>query len=107
MLLLVAALLGDKVQTVFQINNQMIGVAEIRVSDDDQHLLSVPLRTFAREYRFVPVGVVGADEKPRSLEPDRPLKAGDQLSMVVALNDLEHLLRRDLPGLPPEPAPST
>ncbi len=92
----VAALHGDQVRSVLQVEGRILTVCELHVLDKDydRPLRETPLAPLAQTYRFVPVSLLGADRKPRALAPTASLKLGDRLTVVIAFEDLQPLLRR-------------
>lgn len=87
-----AALFGDRVQTLITAAGKTLVVVEYVVQEDDPCLMGKSLRAVVVDYRFLPVALNGIDP---SLIPDRRLKAGDRLTAVTELPDLERLLRRE------------
>jgi hypothetical protein len=51
----------------------------------------------AIDYRLLPVGLVGENKFSNPRPADQVLRAGDRLTVIAALPDLERLLRRDPP----------
>lgn len=90
-----AALFGDRVQTLITAAGHTLVIVDLLVQEDDPCLNGQSLRAAVVDYRFLPVAVNGLDP---SATPDRRLKAGDRLTAVAELPDLQRLLRR-------EPAP--
>ncbi|MBY0513361.1 MAG: NAD-binding protein [Gemmataceae bacterium] len=88
-----AALLGDRVQTLITTAGRSLAVVEFVVQPNDPRLDGRRLGEAAREHRLLPVAVNGQDP---AAEADRTLKAGDRLTAVVELPDLERLLKRDV-----------
>ena len=94
----VAGLLGDRVQAMFLIGGRLLAVVEITLVPEEKRLLGAPLRNVAEYYRFVPIAVVGPDGKVETPDSEKPLEAGQRLTMVAALPDLERILKRDGAG---------
>jgi Trk K+ transport system NAD-binding subunit len=92
----VAALHGDQVRSVLQVEGRILAVCELHVLDQDydRTLRETPLGRLAETYRFVPVSLLAPDRKPRTLTTDEPLKLGERLTLVIAFEDLQPLLRR-------------
>jgi len=91
----VAALFGDRVQSLFLVGGRQLAIVELVVQPDDPYLAGQSVRTLAIDYGLMPVNLVAAD---RSLRPEvlhDCLRVGDRLTVVVALPDLERLLRRE------------
>jgi hypothetical protein len=95
-----AALFGDKVQTLVSIGERTVAVVELTVQPNDPCLDQRTLGAAMVDYAFLPVAIAG--QAPFSVAGiPRPyrLKDGDRLTVVMALPDLDRLLRR-------EPAPA-
>ncbi|MFO0880781.1 MAG: NAD-binding protein [Gemmataceae bacterium] len=89
----VAGLFGDKVDSVFFLAERLFAVIDLVIPADDL-LAGLPLRAVAVDYKLLPVALERAEgEVPRPLLNGR-LHAGDRLVGIVALGDLERLLRR-------------
>ena len=90
-----ARLLGDRVLAIFLIDGQILGVLELAVTADDSRLVKQSLRALAVDYGFVPIAVVGTDDEARNLPTSYCLQAGDRLTVVATMADLERLIRRE------------
>jgi Trk K+ transport system NAD-binding subunit len=94
----VAALFGDRVPTIFLVCGRLLAVEEITVRPEDSMLIGQSVRTVAIDYKLLPVGLVSGSGFSASQPADQLLRAGDRLTIIAALPDLERLMRR-------EPAP--
>ncbi|MFO0850849.1 MAG: NAD-binding protein [Gemmataceae bacterium] len=91
-----AALYGDRVHTLVSVGGMTLAVVELVVQPNDPCLHEVSLMAAMVDYRFLPVGVSGREPFAGSGIPTGyRLKAGDRLTAVLALPDLERLLRRE------------
>jgi Trk K+ transport system NAD-binding subunit len=95
-----AALYGDRVQTLITVGERALCIVELTVQPNDPCLHEQSLLATMIDYRFLPIGLAGrplfaTDGLPKALR----LKAGDKLTIVAELADLERLVRR-------EPAPA-
>jgi Trk K+ transport system NAD-binding subunit len=91
-----AALFGDRVQTLLTVGSRTLAVVELVVQPDDGTLADRPLAAAAAEYRFRPVGMGGRPPFACGEPPDGlRLQPGDRLTAVIAVPDLERLLRRE------------
>lgn len=88
-----AALFGDRVRTLIPAAGRTLAVVEFAVQESDPVLAGKTLRAAVTEYRFVTLAVGNRD--PQSALDDA-LKPGDRVTVIVELNDLERLLRRDV-----------
>lgn len=90
-----AALFGDRVQSVFLIAGRLLAVIELMINADDPSLNGQSARAIGLDYRLVPVSVKRAEQSfGPQINQDR-LGPGDRLIAVAALPDLERLLRRE------------
>ena len=89
----VAALFGDRVLGVFLVADRLIAVLDLVIHEGDPFAGSA-LRALAIDYRLLPAALVRADgSAPRPLLAAR-LEPGDRVTGLIALGDLERLLRR-------------
>jgi Trk K+ transport system NAD-binding subunit len=91
----VAALLGDRVQCVLRVDGRLLMVIELTVPAGDAILDGQSVRAVAVDYGLVPVAVTGTDGALVEQPLTRRLAAGDRVTAVAALADLERLLRRE------------
>jgi Trk K+ transport system NAD-binding subunit len=103
----VAALFGDRVQCALRIGSQLLMVVEVTVPPGDDFLDGRDLKAVAAEYNLLPVAVVGSNGEIRQRPIDGKLIAGDQLTAVAALPDLERLFRRERPADATSPRPAS
>jgi Trk K+ transport system NAD-binding subunit len=88
----VAALFGDRVVSVILVGDRLLAVLDLVVQEQDAVLIGKTTRHVAADFRFLPAGVVTTKGEDRAVE--EPLEAGDRVIAIVALADLERLLRR-------------
>jgi Trk K+ transport system NAD-binding subunit len=91
----VAGLFGDRVLSVCLVHGKLLAVLDLRIGPQDTSLTGSTVRAVAVDYRFLPVALTAADgtRHPRPL--DVRLGPGDQLAAIVALSDLDRLVRRE------------
>lgn len=94
-----AGLFGDRVASVFLVREQMLAVIDLLVQPDDATFLGQTVRAVAVDYRLLPVAVLPAQGPPPPAPMTARLAAGDRLVGIIALTDLDRLLRR-------QPAPA-
>jgi Trk K+ transport system NAD-binding subunit len=92
-----AALFGDRVQTVFLVAGRLLAVVEVAAQADDPFLTGQSVRALMIDFRLVPVSLVKADRSPVSNPVAVRIEPGDRLLAILALPDLERLLRREKP----------
>jgi Trk K+ transport system NAD-binding subunit len=91
----VAALFGDRVQSVFLVEGKLLAAVDLVVQAGDAALEGQTVRALAIDYRFVPMGLVGADGKGKADTASARLQAGDRLTAIITLGDLQRLLQRE------------
>jgi Trk K+ transport system NAD-binding subunit len=87
----VAALFGDRVRTLFQAEGLLLAVVDLVLQEKDP-FLNHPAKVLQKDYRFLPVGLLGPDKNEKSL--DTPLGTGDRLTVILPLAELQRLLHR-------------
>jgi Trk K+ transport system NAD-binding subunit len=93
----VAGLFGDRVQSVFLVRDRMFAVIDLVVQEQDSFLMGESVRAAAVDYRLLPVALrPSKGPAPAALLAAR-LAPGDRLVAIIALPDLENLLRRQTP----------
>jgi Trk K+ transport system NAD-binding subunit len=91
----VVGLFGDQVLSVFLVGGQLLAAIDLVVKEGDAFLNGQPVRAVAVDYRILPVAVL---PPPGTAPASQPLTArlqpGNRLVGIIALPDLERLLRR-------------
>jgi Trk K+ transport system NAD-binding subunit len=91
-----ASLFGDRVLSVFQVRGRLFAVIDLLIQPDDP-FVGNSVRAMSVDYHFQAVALLPAQgPPPRPLLAGR-LRAGDRLVAIIALTDLEPLLRRQQP----------
>jgi hypothetical protein len=101
----VAALYGDRVQSVFLVRDRLLAVIDLVIQEHDP-FAGRDVRDAAAEYRLLPAAVLPANHDPEVKQLATTLAAGDRIVGLIALPDLERLLRRQ-PAHAPEPTQGT
>jgi len=91
----VAGLFGDRVLSVCLVRGRLLAVLDLRIGPQDASLIGSTVRAVAANYRVLPLALTTADGKHHGTAMDVRLGPGDQLAAIVALSDLERLLRRE------------
>jgi Trk K+ transport system NAD-binding subunit len=91
----VAALFGDRVSSMFMIKGRLLVAVELAIVPEDAHLEGQAVRALAVDYHLLPISLVAADGTIRSQPMNHRLAAGDRLTVIATLTDLERLLRRE------------
>jgi Trk K+ transport system NAD-binding subunit len=101
----VAALFGDRVRGVFLVEGRLLAAVDLAVQPQGDPWEGQPVGGLAAEHGLRPVCLTGSGCGPQ-LEAAR-LRAGDRLTVIVALADLQKLLRPErlpAPAAPAKPA---
>jgi Trk K+ transport system NAD-binding subunit len=93
----VAALFGDRVQTVFMIEGHMVAVVSFRVLEGDNWLNGQVVKKLPADYGLHPVAAFDGHGKRVSDLQNAELSPGCRLIAACKLADLERLVRRE-PG---------
>jgi Trk K+ transport system NAD-binding subunit len=93
----VAALLGDRVRSVFLVAGKLLAVVDLTVQADNAFLAGQAVRALAVDYDLIPIRLCGADGQVRQQPLNTRLGVGDRLTVIIGLSDLQRLLRRELP----------
>jgi Trk K+ transport system NAD-binding subunit len=91
----VASLFGDRVHSVFLIDNRIFAVMELRIDAADTFLAGRLLCVVARDYRLLVVELNRGDEVRRNGNLDVRLMPGDRVTVIAALGDLDRIFRRE------------
>src|SRR5207253_6307678 len=74
----VAALYGDRVQSVFLVRDRLLAVIDLVIQANDP-FVGQPVRAAAVDYRLLPVAVIPASGSAAGEPPAAALAAGDRL----------------------------
>jgi Trk K+ transport system NAD-binding subunit len=95
----VAGLFGDRVLSVCLVHGRLLAVLRLHIGPQDTALIGSTVRAAAVNYRLLPLALSAAAGTEHARPLDARLAAGDELAAIVALPDLERLLRREaVPG---------
>lgn len=88
-----AGLYGDRVISVFFLRERLFAVLDLVIGEQDP-LAGLAVRVVAVDYAVLPVALVRGAAPPARPSLSGRLEAGDRLIGIIALGDLERLLRR-------------
>jgi Trk K+ transport system NAD-binding subunit len=91
----VAGLFGDRVLSVCLVHGRLLAVLHLRIGPQDTALIGMAVRAVAVNYHLLPLALTAADGTQHARPLDVRLGPGDQLAAIVALSDLDRLLRRE------------
>jgi Trk K+ transport system NAD-binding subunit len=88
-----AGLFGDRVVSVFFVHERLFAVIDLVIAEQDP-LAGTAIRAVAVDYHLLPVALVRTTAPPPRPVIAGRLDVGDRLVAIIALSDLERLLRR-------------
>jgi Trk K+ transport system NAD-binding subunit len=91
----VAGLFGDRVLSVCLVYGRLMAVLHLSIGPQDAALAGSTVRAVAVNYRLLPLALTAADGSRNARPLDVRLGPGDRLTAIVALCDLDRLLRRE------------
>lgn len=91
----VASLYGTAVRGLFQVEERLLAAYDLQARTDDPWLIGPPLTALAATHRFVPICRHDAKGAEIPLSPTQPLSPGERLTVIIGLDDLQELLRRE------------
>jgi Trk K+ transport system NAD-binding subunit len=91
----VASLFGDRVRTMFLVEDRLFAVVDLTVAAGDGFLENQSVRTLAVDFRVLPLVLRTPEGKTRLRPYNHRLTPGDCLTVVVGLADLQRLLQRE------------
>jgi Trk K+ transport system NAD-binding subunit len=94
----VAAVFGDRILSIFPIEGRVLAVIDLLIGEKDTVFIGQPARVVAVDYGVVPVAVLPRDGTQSGQGIGARLASGDRLIGIVALPDLQRLLRREPPA---------
>lgn len=91
-----ASLFGDRVRSVFQVRARLFAVIDLLIQPEDP-FVEHSVRTVSVDYRLQAIAHLPAEGPPPAPLLNGRLRAGDRLVAIIALTELEPLLRRQKP----------
>jgi Trk K+ transport system NAD-binding subunit len=91
----VAALFGDRVQSVLMIQGRMLAAVDVLIPPQDTCLAGKTVRAVAIDYQLVPVAVFDGEGNLLEQRAKVRLQAGYRLVAISAISDLQRLLHRE------------
>lgn len=90
----VATLLGDRVLSVFLVDEHLFAVVNLVIGPEDTEIVNQPVRAVAVDQRLLPVALVGADGVLVRQPMSARLTSGCRMTAIIALPDLERMMQR-------------
>jgi Trk K+ transport system NAD-binding subunit len=91
----VAAVFGDRVLSIFPLEGRVLAVIDLLIGEGDTVFIGQPARAVAIDYHMSPVAVLPRDGQTPSQPLNARLAVGDRLIGLIALPDLQRVLRRE------------
>jgi Trk K+ transport system NAD-binding subunit len=91
----VAALFGDRVQSVFLVEGKLVAAVELLVQETDSFLEGQSVRALAVDYQLLPISLSDAGHQTKEYPLEARLQKGDRLTAILSLTDLQRLLQRE------------
>lgn len=98
----VAALFGERVRSVFSVGDRLLAVIDLAVYPDDPLFAGKTVEQLQRDHRFVALALRRGEQVTKGSLDGMAIEAGDRLTVIMALVDLQRLLRQEKV---PEPKP--
>lgn len=90
----VAALYGERVRSVFSLDERLFAVVDLAVQSHDPLLEGKTLKKLGSEFQILPLFLRRSDRTVTEW-PDMPLQAGDRLTAILSLAELQRFLQRE------------
>jgi Trk K+ transport system NAD-binding subunit len=91
----VAPLFGDRVQSVFLMQNRLFAAVQLIVQTDNEFLSGRFLRVLALDYELTVVELVRASGEIAERPLEARLAPGDRATVIAGVSDLERIFRRE------------
>lgn len=91
----VAALFGDQVRGLFLVEGRLLAAFDLLVHSQDAAFRERTIGELVREYHFLPLALRDGDGKVKTMASNARLEIGDKLTVILALDELQKLLRRE------------
>jgi hypothetical protein len=91
----VAALFGDRVLSVFMLQGRLLAAIDLIIGEQDSVFVDHSVHAVAIDYRLLPVVVMTREGAVVEQPLKARLKKGDRLIGLIALPDLQRLVRRE------------
>jgi Trk K+ transport system NAD-binding subunit len=91
----IAALIGDRVRSVFLIEGQLLAAIDLVVQPLDNFFENMSVRVLAIDYRLLPICLLDAANRSKENLQEACLQSGDRLTAIIGLKDLQRLLKRE------------
>jgi Trk K+ transport system NAD-binding subunit len=91
----VAMLFGDRVRTLFMVQERLFAVVDLTVIEEDAFLENQSVRTLAVDYQLLPLALRTPGGEIRHRPFNRRLTKGDCLTVIIGLTELQRLLQRE------------
>ena len=86
---------AERTFLVYEDDRVTYAAFDLAVRARDSALLETPLGKLAQEYRFTALHRTAQDGAGRAISPETQLSAGDCLTVITSLKDLQKLMQRE------------
>ncbi len=93
-----AGLFGDRVLNVVLVRDRILAVVDLIAQGDDDVVLNQSLRTISIDYQMTPIALIPAGGPLPTMPLTHRFTIGDRVIGILALSDLERLLKRQRPA---------
>lgn len=93
----VAAMFGDQVCGMFQVQGQMLAVFDLIVEERETDLCGHRLGELVRTNHMAPLAWTSAANAAKQIDEAQCLEVGDRLTVLVTLDHLQRWMRREMP----------
>jgi Trk K+ transport system NAD-binding subunit/uncharacterized protein YoaH (UPF0181 family) len=94
----VAAVFGDRILSIFPLEGRVLAVIDLLIGEKDTVFVGQPARVMAVDYGVLPVALLPQGGSGSGQAFHTRLASGDRLIGIVALPDLQRLVRREPPA---------
>jgi len=94
----VAAVFGDRILSIFPLEGRVLAVIDLLIGEKDTVFAGQPARVVAVDYGVLPVAILSQGGSGSGQAFNARLASGDRLIGIVALPDLQRLIRREPPA---------
>jgi len=94
----VAAVFGDRILSIFPLEGRVLAVIDLLIGEKDTVFVGQPARVVAVDYGVLPVAILSQGGSGSGQAFNARLASGDRLIGIVALPDLQRLIRREPPA---------
>jgi Trk K+ transport system NAD-binding subunit len=92
----VAALYGDQVRGMFQVQGRMLAVFDLVVQEQETDLIGRPLGDLVRANHLAPLAWTSTADVDKPLDDRESVAVGDRLTVLMVLDHLQQWMQREM-----------